>query len=87
MERNPKRPFKFEELQVIKKPDKIEYLPDNFMQKYHNSRFVHFTQIADNMLIKAQEYAEKCGEQFLEKTGQINGHNVYLWSCKNSAHQ
>ena len=31
--RNPKRPFKFEELQVIEKPDKIEYLPDNFMQK------------------------------------------------------
>ena len=52
MGRNPKRPFKFEELQVIGEPDKIEYPPDNFMRKYHNSRFVYFTQIADNMLIK-----------------------------------
>src|SRR6184192_2929170 len=68
MGRNPKRPFKFEELQVIEKPDKIEYPPDNFMQKYHNSRFVHFTQIADNMLIKAQEYARKRGGQCLGKT-------------------
>ena len=68
MGQNPKRPFKFEELQVIGEPDKIEYPPDNFMQKYHNSRFVHFTQIADNMLIKAQEYAEKRDEQFLGKT-------------------
>src|ERR1043166_1149424 len=77
--RNPKRPFKFEELQVIEEPDKIEYPPDNFMQKYHNSRFVHFTQIADNMLVKAQEYAKKRGGQCLEKTGRINGHDVYLW--------
>ena len=29
--RNPKRPFKYEELQVIEKPDKIEYPPDRFM--------------------------------------------------------
>src|SRR3954451_19741230 len=40
MEQNSKRPFKFEKLQVIEEPDKIEYLPNNFMQKYHNSRFV-----------------------------------------------
>uniref|UniRef100_U9SXV8 Uncharacterized protein n=1 Tax=Rhizophagus irregularis (strain DAOM 181602 / DAOM 197198 / MUCL 43194) TaxID=747089 RepID=U9SXV8_RHIID len=57
--RNPKRPFKYEELQVIEESDKIEYLLDNFMWKYHNSKFVYFTQIADKMLIKAQEYAEK----------------------------
>src|SRR3954452_23587169 len=85
--RNPKRPFKYEELQVIEEPDKIEYPPDNFMRKYHNSRFVHFTQIADNMLIKAQEYAEKCGKQCLNKTGQINGHDVFLWSCESELHQ
>src|SRR4051794_18402906 len=30
--RNPKRPFKYEELQVIKEPDKIEYSPDEFMR-------------------------------------------------------
>ncbi len=87
MGRNPKRPFKFEELQVIEEPDKIEYPPDNFMRKYHNSRFVHFTQIADNMLIKAQEYAKKRGEQCLGKTGQIKGHDVFLWSCESRSHQ
>src|SRR5207245_7354621 len=43
MGRNPKRPLKFEELQVIKEPDKIEYPPDEFMRKYHNPRFVHFS--------------------------------------------
>src|SRR5277367_3254869 len=32
---NSKRPFKYEELQVIEEPDKIEYPPDEFMQKYH----------------------------------------------------
>ena len=69
------------------KPDKIEYLPNNFMRKYHNFRFVHFTQIADNMLIKAQEYAKKRGGQCLGKTGQIKGHDVFLWSCESGSHQ
>src|SRR5437763_6963816 len=85
--RNPKRPFKYEELQVIEEPDKIEYPPDNFMRKYHNSRFVHFTQIADNMLIKAQEYAKKRGGQCLGKTGQIKGHDIFLWSCESGSYQ
>ena len=31
MGRNPKRPFKYEKLQVIEEPDKIEYSPDVFM--------------------------------------------------------
>ncbi|CAB4476468.1 unnamed protein product [Rhizophagus irregularis] len=40
--RNPKRPFKYEELQVIEEPDKIEYPPDEFMRKYHPTGFVHY---------------------------------------------
>jgi hypothetical protein len=84
---NPKRPFKFEELQVIEEPDKIEYPPDEFMRKYHPTGFIHFTQVTDNMLIKAHEYASWRDGQCLGKTGQINGHDVYLWSCKNGAHQ
>jgi hypothetical protein len=85
--RNPKRPFKFEELQVIEEPDKIEYLPDEFMRKYHPTGFIHFTQVTDNMLIKAHKYASRRDGQCLGKTGQINGHDIYLWSCKNGAHQ
>src|SRR3954471_6425794 len=40
--RNPKRPFKYEELQVIEEPDKIEYPPDEFMRKYHPTEFVYY---------------------------------------------
>ncbi|POG69266.1 hypothetical protein GLOIN_2v1777358 [Rhizophagus irregularis DAOM 181602=DAOM 197198] len=87
MGRNPKRPFKFEELQVIEEPDKIEYPPDEFMRKYHPTGFVHYVQVANNKLTKADQYAKKCGGHCLEKTGRINGHNVYLWSCENGAHQ
>jgi hypothetical protein len=87
MGRNPKRPFKFEELQVIEEPDKIEYPTDEFMRKYHNSRFVHFTQIADNELTKAHEYVSKRGGQCLGKTGQREDLDVFLWSCESGSHQ
>ncbi|CAI2181488.1 2919_t:CDS:2, partial [Funneliformis geosporum] len=36
---NPKRPFKYEELQVIEEPDKIEYPSDKFIRKYHYTGF------------------------------------------------
>src|SRR6266542_568188 len=84
---NPKRPFKYEELQVIKEPDKIKYPLDEFMRKYHYTGFVYYVRVVNNQLIKAHQYAEKCGGLCLEKTEQINGYNIYLWSCKNNAHQ
>ena len=68
MGRNPKRPFKFKELQVIEEPNKIEYPLNEFMHKYHTG-FVHFSQVTDNMLIKAHQYTEKRDEQCLRKTG------------------
>ncbi|CAG8776730.1 1956_t:CDS:1, partial [Rhizophagus irregularis] len=87
MGRNPKRPFKFEELQVIEEPDKIKYPPDEFMWKYYPTEFVHYVQVANDKLTKADQYAKKRGGHCLEKTGRINGHNVYLWSCENGVHQ
>ncbi|CAB5351829.1 unnamed protein product [Rhizophagus irregularis] len=76
MGRNPKRLFKFEELQVIEEPDKIEYPPDEFMRKYHPTGFVHYIQIANDKLTKADQYAKKHSGHCLEKTGRINGHNL-----------
>ena len=85
--RNPKRPFKYEELQVIEEPDKIEYPPDEFMRKYHPTGFVHYVYVSTGKSAQAVDYAMKRGGQCLGKTGQINGHDVYLWSCENGAHQ
>src|SRR6266511_809394 len=84
MGRNPKKLFKYEELQVIEESDKIEYPPDGFMQKYHPTGFVHYIQITNDNLTEAHQYAEKHGSQCLGRTGRVNGHNVYLWSCENS---
>ena len=87
MGRNPKRPFKYEELQVIEEPDKIEYSPDEFMRKYLSTGFVHYVHASSSKSVQAVDYAKKCGGHCLEKTGQINGHDMYLWSCKNGVHQ
>lgn len=57
------------------------------MRKYHLTGFVHYIQIANDKLFEAYQYAKKHGERCLGKTGRTNGHNVYLWSCKNGVHQ
>src|SRR3954451_15047296 len=59
--RNPKRPFKYEELQVIEEPDKIEYLPNEFMRKYHHTGFVHYVYVSTSKSVQAVDYAMKRG--------------------------
>ncbi|PKB95339.1 hypothetical protein RhiirA5_436894 [Rhizophagus irregularis] len=65
MGRNSKRPFKYEGLQVIGEPDKIEYPPDGFMRRYHPTGFIHYIQITNDNLTEAYQYAEKYGGQCL----------------------
>ncbi|PKK60803.1 hypothetical protein RhiirC2_792793 [Rhizophagus irregularis] len=57
------------------------------MRKYHHTGFVHYVRVVDDQLTKAYQYAEKRGGLCLGKTQQINGHDVYLWSCENGTHQ
>ena len=76
--RNSKQPFKYEELQVIEEPNKIEYPPDEFMRKYHPTGFVHYVHASSSKSVQAVDYVMKRGEQCLKKTGRINGHDIYL---------
>ena len=87
MGRNPHRPFKREELQVIENPEEVEYPPDNFIRKYHPSGSIHFICVSSSEFDRVQQYAKKRDGSILAKTGRINGQNVYLWSCQNGKHQ
>ena len=54
---------------MIEKPNKIKYLSDGFIQKYHPFGFIHYIQIANNNLTEAYQYAEKHDSQYLERIG------------------
>ena len=47
MGRNPRRPFKMEELQIVDM-EKLEYPPDEFIQKYHYQTVNHVTSKPEN---------------------------------------
>ncbi|CAG8611211.1 14429_t:CDS:2 [Cetraspora pellucida] len=84
---NPKRSFKREELQEIENPKKIEYSPDEFIQKYHPSGSIHFIHVSNNEFDRAQRYARRHDGIILAKTGRINNQNVFLWTCENGLRQ
>ncbi|CAJ0893413.1 17245_t:CDS:2, partial [Entrophospora sp. SA101] len=81
----PKRGFVREELLYVN-IDTLQYPPQSILEENTRSRSINFVRIT-NKMSKAIAYAERRGGECLGKTGQINGFDVYLWSCENGLHQ
>ncbi|RHZ76349.1 hypothetical protein Glove_198g86 [Diversispora epigaea] len=81
----PSRGFVHKELMRVNL-DTLQYSPQSILEENTRFKSVNFVR-AINKMTKAQQYVRKRDGKCLEKSRQINGFNIYLWTCENGLHQ